>query len=155
MFMCRYGTFQFEVMPFGLMNSGATFQRMMDTILANVSNVKCYIDDVVIHSATEEEHIGHLENVMKLLKKHGLQMILKKCHFMQPSVELLGHYMDQDGVYVDEVKVEKIKNAPRPKKRKDLRSFLGLASYCLRFIKKFDEIANPLTEKTSGKVEFE
>ena len=82
-FICRYGTYQFEVMPFGLMNSGATIQRMMDNILANVSNVKCYIDDVVIHSATEEEHMVHLETVMKLLRKHGFRMRLKKCHFMQ------------------------------------------------------------------------
>ena len=62
-FKCRYCTYQFEVMPFGLMNSGAIFQRMMDKMLANVENVKCYIDDVVIHSKTEEEHLQHLERV--------------------------------------------------------------------------------------------
>lgn len=110
-FMWRYGRFQFEVMPFGLMNSGATFQRMMDNILANVSNVKFYIDDVVIQSATEEEHILNLETVMKLLKKHGLRMRLKKCHFMQPRVELLWGYVDKNSEHVDEVKVEKIRNA--------------------------------------------
>lgn len=98
----------------GLMNSGATFQRMMDTILANVSNVKCYIDDVVIHSATKEEHMVHLEVVMELLKKHGLRLRLKKCSFVQPRVELLGHFVDKDGVHVDGVRVERIRNAHPP-----------------------------------------
>ena len=59
-FICKFGTYQFEVMPFGLKNSGATFQRMMDNILLNVSNVKCYVNDVFIHSATEESHVKHL-----------------------------------------------------------------------------------------------
>lgn len=68
-FLCRYGTYHFEVMPFGLMNSGAMFQRMMDNILANISNLKCYIDDVVIYFATEEAHMVHLEMVLKLLSK--------------------------------------------------------------------------------------
>ena len=82
-FICRYGTFQLAVMPFRLLISGATFQRMMYSILTNVSNVECYIADVIIHSATEEEHIVHLEVFMKLLEKHDFQMGLKKCHFMQ------------------------------------------------------------------------
>ena len=62
-FICKFGTYQFELMPFGLKNSGETFQRMMDNILVNVSNVKCYVDDVVIYSATAEGHIKHLEIV--------------------------------------------------------------------------------------------
>ena len=153
-FVCRYGTYQFEVMPFGLMNAGATFQRMMDQMLVNVSNVKCYIDDVVIHSATKEEHVGHLEKVLKLLRDKGLRLRLKKCHFMQPRVELLGHYVDKDGVHTDDVKVERIKNALPPRTRKELRSFLGLASYYRRFIRGFARIALPLTEKTSNNVDF-
>ncbi len=70
-FICKYGKYQFEVMPFGSRNSGATFQRMMDIILANTENVKCYVDDIVVHSATEEEQIAHLDKVMPLLRKHG------------------------------------------------------------------------------------
>ena len=104
-FVCRYGTYQFEMMPFGLVNSGVTFQRMMNNILASVINVKCYIDDVVIHSATEEERIVHLDTVLKLLRKHGLRLRLKKCFFMQDCVQLLGQYEDKDGVtkYITEV----------------------------------------------------
>ena len=154
-FICRYGTYQFEVMPMGLMNSAATFQRMMDKILANVDNVRCYIDDVVIHSKTKEEHVTHLKTVFDLLRKNGLRLRLKKCFFMQPRVELLGHYVDADGVHVDHAKVGKIRNAIAPRDRKSLRSFLGLASYYRRFIKGFAKIAQPLSEKTSENAQYE
>ena len=79
-FICKFGTYQFEVMSFGLKNSGATFQRMMDNFYVNVSNVKCYADDVVIHSATAESNVKHIENVFALLLKHGLRIRLKKCN---------------------------------------------------------------------------
>ena len=87
-FICRFGTYQFEVMPFVLKNSSATFQRMMDNILVNVTNVKCYVDDVFGHSETEERHIKRLENVFALLLEHGFRIRLKKCCFMQPREEL-------------------------------------------------------------------
>ncbi len=80
-FICRYGTFQFEVMQFGLMNSQATFQRMMDRILLNVAKVRCYVDDVVIFSKNTEEHASHLENVFAILKNNGLRLRIKKCFY--------------------------------------------------------------------------
>lgn len=97
-FICSYGTYQFEVMPFGLMILGATFQRMMDSIIANVRNVKCYVDDVVIHSATKEGQMVNLDTVMKLL--------------------LLCPLDDVDGAHGDAVKVEKIKSAKPSRIRK-------------------------------------
>ncbi len=133
-FICRYGTFQFEVMLFGSKNSGATFQRMMDNLLVNLSKVKCYVDDVVVHSATMEEHVKHLEKVMSLLRKHGLRVRLSKCFFMQPRVQLLGHIIDDCGVHTDDDKLQKVRDEQPPGDSKELRSFLGLASYCLRFI---------------------
>ncbi len=85
-FICKYGAYQLEVMPFGLKNSGETIQRMIDNILTNTENVKCYVDDDVVHSATQEEHIAYLCKAMSLLKKHGLPLRLKKCFLMQPRV---------------------------------------------------------------------
>ncbi len=95
-------------MPFGLMNSRDTFQRMMDRIILNVTNVRCYVDDVVIFSKNTEEHASHLENAFAILKNNGLRLRIKKCSFMQPSVKLLGHIVDKNGVHVDEQKVEKV-----------------------------------------------
>ncbi len=67
-FICKYGTYQFDVMPFGLRNSGATFLKIMHNILENTENVKCYVDDVVVYSATEEEHIAHLDKVVPRIR---------------------------------------------------------------------------------------
>ena len=91
---------------------------------------------------------------MKLLRKHGLRLRLKKCFFMQPRVELLGHLVDKNGVHVHDAKIERIRDALSPTNRKELRSFLGWVSYYRRFIKGFAKIASPLTEKTSENVEF-
>ena len=73
-FIFKFSTSQFEFIPFGWKNLGATFQTVMFNVFVNVTNVKCYVDDVVIHSATDESHIKHLENVFELLLKHGLRM---------------------------------------------------------------------------------
>ena len=78
-FICKFGTYQFEVMPLGLKNSGVTFQRIADNILVNVTNVNCYVDDVIIHSASAESHDKHLENVFALLLKHRLRIHLNTC----------------------------------------------------------------------------
>ena len=100
--ICKFGTYLFEVMPFGLKNSGAIFQRMMNNILVNEINVEFYFDDVIMYSETEESHLKHLENLSSLLIKHGLRFRLRKCSFMQPRVELLGHCIDKEGIHTDE-----------------------------------------------------
>ena len=79
-FICRYGTFQFKVMTFGLMNSQAAFQRMMDRILLNVENVRCYVDVVVIFSKNEDEHIIHLDKIFVCLKKMAFVCALRNAH---------------------------------------------------------------------------
>ena len=90
------------------MNSQATFQRMMDRILLKVYYLRCYIDGVVIFSKKTEEHAMHLKNVFRILKDNGLRLRIKKCSFMQPSVELLEHIVDKNGVHVDDQQVEKV-----------------------------------------------
>ncbi len=134
-------------MPFGLKNSGATFQRMMDNLLANVSTMKCYVDDVVIHSATMKEHVQRLEKVMLLLRKHGLRVCFSKCFFMQPRVNLLDHVIDKCCVHIDEDKVRKVRDAQPPGGAKGLRLFLGSASYYHGFIYGFAKVASPLSAR--------
>ena len=97
-------------MPFRLMDSGATFQRMMEIILANVNNVKCNVNDVFLHSSTKDRHIQHFETVMSLLCNHYLLLRMKESFFKQSQFELLDHFVDQCGGHVDGVKVETIRN---------------------------------------------
>ncbi len=96
-----------------------------------------------------------MKTLFQILKYNGLRLRIKKCpSFTQSSVELLGHIVDKNGVHVDEQKVEKVRDAIPPTTSKKFRSFLGLASYYLRFIPGFAKIAKPLNETTSENVKF-
>ena len=86
---------------------------MMDRILLRENNVRRYVDDVVIFSGNEEEHLKHLENELAILKENGIPFMIKKFSFMQASVELLGYVLDKCGILVDEEKIPKIKKAFR------------------------------------------
>ena len=150
-FVTRYGTFQFEVMPFGLMNAPSTFQRMMDVVLQGLPFARVYIDDVVVFSRSAQEHMGHLKEIFQRLQNCGLKVKLSKCYFAQSRVHLLGHQVDAEGIRVDEEKIMAIRNAATPTTKTELRSFLGLAGYYRRFIKGFAEISSVLHAATSGK----
>ena len=142
-------------MPFGLVNTPATFQRMMIQLLGDLAFVNVYLDDNVIHSKDLPEHFFHLEEVFARLAEHGLRIELKKCFFANGSIKILGHVVNKDGVMVDNEKVAEVKSSPSPANKTELRSFLGLASYYCRFIPGFARIVQPLHEKTAEKVGFE
>ena len=150
------GLYEFTVMPFGLCNAPATFQRLMETVLAGLARKTCmvYIDDILIFSKTFEEHLTHLEEVFNRLRQAGLRLKLKKCTFAQPKVEYLGHVVTRNGIEVDPKKVEAVKGFPQPTNLKTLRSFLGLASYYRRFIPNFSREARPLHSLTCKNAQF-
>ena len=80
-FVCRYGTFQFEVMPFGLMNAPSTFQRMIDGAFKDLPFIRVYLDDVVVFSESLDVHVDHLLQVFELIARSGLKLKLAKCSF--------------------------------------------------------------------------
>lgn len=144
-FRTRYGQYEFKVMPFGLCNAPATFQRAMNDML------RPYLDDfVTVFSKSEVEHLKHVCAILELLRMHKFQAKRKKCEFGMSRVTYLGHIIDGDGVHMDPVKVESVANWPQPKTVKQLRSFLGMAGYFRRFIKGFAKIANCLHELTKA-----
>ncbi len=108
-------------MLLGLINSQAAFAKVMDKILLKVDNVRCYVDDVVIFSKITDEHARHLTNVLRFLKGQGLRLRIKKCSFMQPSVELLGHIVNKNGLQVDDQTAEKVRDAIPPTTRKEFK----------------------------------
>ena len=155
-FCTREGLFEFNVMPFGLCNAPATFQRLMDCVLAGLQWSSClvYIDDVIIIGRSFDEHLHHLQQVLDRLKLAGLKIQPTKCHFLQREVNFLGHIVSPNGVLPDPSKTSKIKDWPIPQSVQEVQQFLGLANYYRRFIKNFATIAKPLHQTTERKKPF-
>ncbi|GBG71123.1 hypothetical protein CBR_g8423 [Chara braunii] len=130
-FRSRFGHYEFTVMPSGLTNTPATFQRAMDDIFRDILKhyVLIYLDDILVYSRTLEEHLRHLRDVLDRLRRHGFYDMLSKCHFAQHKVDFLGHYVSDQGLHMDDAKITAIADWPSPTSAKQLRSFLGLTSY--------------------------
>ncbi|UYV66998.1 hypothetical protein LAZ67_4003622, partial [Cordylochernes scorpioides] len=145
-FVTPDGLYEFMVIPFGLCNAPATFERMMDNVLMGLKwNIcLCYLDDIVVYSDTFEEHLERLSKVLSCLQQAGLTINQDKCLFGSTRIKILGHVVDKDGIQPDSEKVEAIKKFPVPKSVCDIQSYLGLCSYYRRFIKNFSKIAAPL-----------
>ena len=145
-FITENGLYQFKVLPFGLCNAGATFQRLMQLALSGLSweMVLVYIDDLIVHSKTFEEHIGHLKEVFEKLRAAGLKMSPKKCDFFRREVTFLGHIVSEQGIKTDPSKITAINEWPQPTTVKDVQAFLGLCGYYRKFIKGFAQIAQPM-----------
>ena len=113
-FTTHCGLFEFLRMPFGLCNSPATFQRLMQTILAGLEWKSCYvyIDDILVFSKTWEEHLAHLQEVFDRLHKAGLTLKPIKCSFLRESVPFLGHIISQRGIQPDPAKISKVPRFP-------------------------------------------
>ncbi|GBG42333.1 hypothetical protein CBR_g75806, partial [Chara braunii] len=155
-FKTRDGPYEFTVMPFGLTNSPATFQSLMDKVFRNQINrfVVVYSDDILVFNKSMEEHMRHLEELMQILKDTQLHLNLEKSEFGRDSVIYLGHRLSAAGLEPEATKVEVIQKWPQPANVRELRSFLGLASYYRKFVPKFSIIARPLSRLTSKNVSY-
>ena len=151
------GLYEFNVMPFGLCNAPATFQRLMELVLTGLTQKSCmvYIDDILVFRKTFEEHLIHLRQVFDRLRRVGLRLKPKKCSFVRDRVEYLGHVVSENGVEVDPVKTRAVHNFPQPHDLKSLRSFLGLASYYRRYVPNFSKVAGPLHILTRKETPFD
>ena len=150
-FTTPLGLFEYNRMPFGLGGAPATFQKVMQTIFHDelLEILIVYLDDIIIFSQDITTQLQRLEKVFQKLREHGLKIEAKKCQFFRPKVTYLGHVVSADGVATDPAKTEVVTNWPRSKTLKDLRSFLGFASYYRRFVPHFSQLARPLHELVS------
>ena len=150
------GLFEFNVMPFGLCNAPATFQRLMDTVLAGLQWTNClvYLDDVIVLGRTFKEHLSNLKEVFDKFREARLKLKASKCALCQEKVEFLGHIVSANGVATDPKKTEKVANWPVPRSRREVQQFLGLANYYRRFVQDYARIAKPLHRLTEKNTTF-
>lgn len=148
-FRTPQGLFQFVVMPFGLQGAPATFQRLMDVVLAGTdSYAAAYLDDIVVYSATWEDHLRHLSDVLARIQRAGLTIHPRKCALAKEEVQYLGHVLGRGVIRPQTDKVQAIQHCPRPQNKKDVRSFLGLVGWYRRFVPDFARRAAALTDLT-------
>ncbi|EER20236.1 retrovirus polyprotein, putative, partial [Perkinsus marinus ATCC 50983] len=138
--------FEWVRMPFGLSNAPASFQRLMDLVLGRFNFVRIYLDDILIFSRSEQEHLHHLKLVFDALREAGLTLAGDKCSIGMDSVTYLGHRFSAQGMSPDRAKVDVIESWPTPRTATDLRSFLGLAGYYRHFIPHFSDRAKVLQQ---------
>ncbi|UYV63696.1 hypothetical protein LAZ67_2005344 [Cordylochernes scorpioides] len=139
-----FGLFEFTRMNFGLKNASQTFQRFMDEVTKGLDFVFVYIDDVLIASKNENDHIEHLHTISKRLSDHGLTFNISKSVFGKPLLEFLGHIIDNKGIKPLPEKIRIVKDFPQPNSTRQLQRFIGLVNFYHKFIKNSCHILAPL-----------
>ena len=139
-----FGLFEFTRMPFGLRNAAQTFQRFIDEALRGLDFCYAYIDDLLIASASPEDHLHHLRLVLERLSEYGIVINVPKSRFGVPALDFLGHHVDSRGIHPLEDKVHAILDFPQPTTQRKLREFLGMVNFYRRFVPNCAAILQPL-----------
>jgi len=147
-FSAPSGHYNFLRLPYGLSNSPASFQQLMDLVLRDLVGNECYVfvDDVIVLGNTIEEHASSLSHVLERFDRANLQLQPGKCVFAQPQVQYLGYIVSRDGIRASPDKTKAVRNFPVPKNVREVRSFLGLTSFYRRLVPKFAHMAKPMSE---------
>ena len=143
----RYGHYEFLVMPFELTNALVAFMDLMNGVFCPYLDkfVIVFIDDILVYSGSPKEHAEHLRTVLQILRERQLYAKFSNCQFWLDKVAFLGHVISAEGVSVDPKKIEAIMNWKPPTNVFEVRSFLGLAGYYMKFVEGFSKIATLLT----------
>lgn len=145
-----FGLFEYTVMPFGLRNAAQTFQRFMDTVVRGLDFVYVYLDDILIASSSEAEHLEHVEQIFSRLNQYGIVVNPAKCVFAAAEVKFLGYAVNGQGTRPLPERVDAITRFPKPATVKQLRRFLGMLNFYRRFIPGTAELQAPLNQLLKG-----
>ncbi|XP_054729235.1 uncharacterized protein LOC129238219 [Anastrepha obliqua] len=150
-FVTTEGHYEYNRMPFGLVNAPAVFQETMNKLVKSCEskNIIAYLDDVIIPSQSVKEGIRKLDNFLCVVKENGLTLRLDKCEFLKDEIDFLGHKISRDGIKPGERKVQAIKHFRIPTTQTEVRRFLGLTGFFRKFVENYSLIARPLTKLTT------
>ncbi|KAL6321930.1 hypothetical protein AAG906_035834 [Vitis piasezkii] len=145
-FITEWGTYCYKVMPFGLKNAGATYQRVATTLFHDMMHrdIEVYVDDMIVKSQGRADHLEALERFFDRIRKFRLRLNPKKCTFGVTSGKLLGHMVSERGIEVDPDKIKAILDMLVPRTEKEIRGFLGRLQYISRFIARLTDICEPI-----------
>ena len=154
-FVTHFGKYEFLTVSFGLAQAPAYFQLLMNKVLEGFHFAMTYLDDIIIFSDNELEHLEHLEVIFQRLKEAGLKMKCSKCDFFKSKIHYLGHLISADGIRPLPNKLDSIKHVPALKDAKEIKQFLGLTGYYRKFVPRFADNSRPLTTLTKKDQKFE
>jgi hypothetical protein len=142
------GQFQWVTTPMGLLGSPASFQRLMETVVAGLSNIIVYIDDLLLHSSTHEDHAQQLDVLLQRLIGHNIKINLEKCVFGSTNVSYLGFRLTESGIIPGSDKLKAVAAAAPPSNVHEIRQFLGLCNFFRTHVRNFAQISRHLTALT-------
>ena len=150
-----FGKYEFLMVPFELAQAPAYFQLLMNKVLKGLKFTMTYLDDIIIFSQDESQHLEHLEIVFSCLREAGLKMKHSKCDFFKSEIHYLGHLISPEGISPLPNKLDSIKHMPAPNSAKEIKQFLRLTGYYRKFVPRFADISRPLTTLTKKDTKFE
>ena len=154
-FITPFGKYKFLMVPFGLAQAPAYFQLLMNKVLKGLKFAMTYLDDIIIFSQNELQHLEHLEIVFSHLWEAGLNMKRSKCDFFKSEIHYLGHLISPEGISPLPNKLDSIKHMPVLNSVKEIKQFLGLTGYYRKFVPRFADISRPLTTLMKKDTKFE
>ena len=154
-FVMPFGKYEFLQVPFGLAQAPAFFQHLMNKVLDNCPFAMTYLDDIIIFSDTEEEHLAHIEEIFRRLEAADLKMKRSKCDFFKKHIHYLGHLFSADGIRPLKDKLDTIWDMPAPHNSEEVKQFLGLTGYYRKFVPHFADLSRPLAQLTCKDRVFE
>ena len=154
-FVTPFGKYEFLMVPFGLAQAPAYFQLLMNKVLKGLKFAMTYLEDIIIFSENELQHLEHLEIVFSCLQEAELKMKHSKGDFFKSKIHYLGHLISPEGISPLPNKLDCINHMPAPKDAKEIKQFLGLTGYYRKFVPRFADISRPLTTLTKKDRKFE
>ncbi|XP_008184923.1 uncharacterized protein K02A2.6-like [Acyrthosiphon pisum] len=148
------GLYAFTRLPYGINCAASIFQRVLEQTIGDMDGVTVFQDDISISGKTRPEHNNRLESVLNKLQNSGLKVKVEKCKFLKNSIEYLGHILDKNGIHTTEKHIEAIKNVSVPISLSELKSFLGMVTYYIKYIPNSAELLEPLYKLTRKEEDF-